>query len=127
MDFVGQFELLARAEQPDEIKVGELIMAMAAESIDHIRQLLARLTAGTSQITARQHLSLYCRALARCQQEGAERLKAICEATLDVLQPRSLSFEDQGKKNSPHLTLVSTYFELKWIERGREEFDSRKM
>ena len=81
MDFVGQFELLARAEQPDEVKVGELIMAMAAESIDHIRQLLARLTAGTSQITARQHLSLYCRALARCQQEGAESN----EATLDVL------------------------------------------
>ena len=120
MDFGSAFDQLVKVEPIDSNEVAGLMAKVMAsgERIQHTRALLTKVTQGTSQITARSQLHAYCRALESLSSTGdcnAASLTEVCETTLEVLQPRSLSFEDAV--TDVKKTLSSVYQEQ---ERWRE-------
>jgi len=105
MDYASRFDQLVKVEPIDSNELEKLMLKLIEDTNrrEHAKTVLSRVTAGTSQITARSQLSAYCKALAAIskssqvlsQAQRDTQLEHVCEITLEVLQPRSLSFEDQ--------------------------------
>merc|ERR1712131_516217 len=100
MDYASRFDQLVKVEPIDSNELEKLMLKLIEDTNrrEHAKTVLSRVTAGTSQITARSQLSAYCKALAAIskssQAQRDTQLEHVCEITLEVLQPRSLSFED---------------------------------
>lgn len=76
-------------------------------SLELTRTLLQKLTDRTSQIISRQLLTMYCKALIEVKDQlDTHFYQNMLKTSLEVLQPRSLSFEDQVTDLKRTLALV---------------------
>jgi len=97
MDYNEKFESIVNGSVTDP-DLKSLLKSISGENdrLDLIKQLLQKLTERTSQIISRQLLTLFIKALHDIRPEiNVTIFEKMGEAALDVLQPRSLSFEDQ--------------------------------
>jgi len=97
MDYNEKFESIVNGSVTDP-DLKSLLKSISGENdrLELIKQLLQKLTERTSQIISRQLLTSFIKALQDIRSEiNVTLFEKMGEAALEVLQPRSLSFEDQ--------------------------------
>jgi COP9 signalosome complex subunit 4 len=97
MDYNEKFESIVNGSVTDP-DLKSLLKSISGENdrLELIKQLLQKLTERTSQIISRQLLTSFIKALQDIRSEiNVKLFEKMGEAALEVLQPRSLSFEDQ--------------------------------